>query len=155
MSPRRTWYPHNQQLAAWRLTAEPRTLRASSRSPHTAFEPTLLALDPKPELTPTPKTQITSPCPTPSPGNSRRNPVLLGIRMHRECCCCSSCCCCCCCMLPFVIVHPPPEVVLHANSSTLYLSRPLRACAEPQAGVISRGPSPVYLVLKKNDKRQL
>ena len=48
VSPRETWYPHKQQLAAGSLAAEPRTLRASSHSPHIALEPTLLALDPNP-----------------------------------------------------------------------------------------------------------
>ena len=132
MSPRRTWYPHKQQLAAWSLTAEPRTLRASSHSPHTALEPTLLALDPAHPSTQDAHHLATSDAVTRSPAKKPRPTpasitydvpgmyvcrvllrLLLVLRVLLYCCCY-----CCCFLLLFVIVHLSPGVVLYTNSSS-------------------------------------
>ena len=47
VSPRETWYPHKQELAAGSLAAEPNTACIITL-PHTSLEPTLLAPGPNP-----------------------------------------------------------------------------------------------------------
>ena len=115
---------HPGRVPTWDMVStQPRTLRASLYSPHTALEPTLLALGPNPSSHQHPR-----------PTSLRHVQQLHHVTREKNgtyCCYCSNAydicmntgCCCSvllyCCwhcyflLLLVVIVHLPPDVVLH------------------------------------------